>query len=1414
MRLQDVRTRSDMQAWIRGVLVERVAGNDLAEFRRNLTLLSFNRVTPGKGTCTESASLFLTMRRVRTVSGNMEALGNRFGKLYPNIWQTASIPAGAGMNDTAEAKDSLNGANGSYWWKHSPYKEGFLREGGYLASMALSSDGEGYVHLLDYSPEGTLNTNASQGACFGIPVSSSLPVAEFWKQGYFDASFSSLAIELMIYNPNLQTMSRIAVTFIANFAGLITDTQLRSESIRLDIYSSTMRYLEACYLIFTFCYLLAFVHDSYKKFPDHFKEPWSWINFASIALSFTSLGLWYSYEPMLTDYISNGNFRDPNEFRKCFLWLEYYKWASAVATLMIYLRLLQFLAKSNPRVMLLARTLTQGAKSMLVYVFYVGVILAGSAAFAQTYFASFSSEFVSLPLAFFHCYNLFFGNTESLKSIDASAAPLKNLFYVPFMVFFYFVSVQMFNAIINYSYNLVSEDMEPQFEQERLERKRKQANGMDNRPQWVKWVWDKIQESMNQDGEKGNAPATTSAQQKPLVTDKDVALNLMEEYLDEEGKQKLETYMGRNDAKKNPDSAFKFFRFVMFAVAYIWFLSVNLSVGDNFQINSAVQSSIESFPTVMPGGDAFVFDEIATLPQAAQWMKDSFPLVIFNTTAEETTRSAVELGIYDKSAVCLKTWNCLFSAVPLDKVNQARGPGGEQAHVKEMVRITQRRAFQKDNEGRKGDKTPERLRFYGELQDGEPVSKILAETRIIAPIDPNEAPSASLENSSALSLAEPLKSFCRVIPEGDSTSYAGHGGLVCIMNADRPTFLSQLELLMTNDFFTPESSAWVIDFAMQNSNRQILSYVTITFKVLTSGEMKVDFTVDSMKLFNFNKWYENISSIVPRIFPGILYMLLTCMFIQSVRTDFRKEKLRHKMGQGATDTKKTWERFTSHIKVAWNFVRLDVFNFLEIVSICVSLFSAGLFVWWTYEDTQLDNVKDKSLADFLSYCVGLVTQARLYNRLSAVNIVMIGVRPLKFARENARFAKMNQTLWDSAVDLRWFVIMLFVTMAGFVMLAFISFGQHVTDCSTFMSTIVFCFRFVLGDFDFTELWAVDRLMSAFMFPYLILMYCVFTNIFFAIIDRHFVSIDPPPTQWFLKLKPIFGRVCRCINWDQDHVMEEDPNAVQKVGPPSRRDHVRKTQAEIRRIKRNAENAGGSTTQSKTRMLSDVAESDEKMEEVMIWGADEAKKIISEFATLSSRKRNASNEEEFVKRDVMDVVKRELKDASDQMLESGRQMRYASRVHEKVALKDQDALARYICKLEKLINKHTTDLRMVEREVKHLKGDHDKMGTETHADAHRDHHHHHHQGRGMLSSGDKDDEGSGQDDASSEKSGSSSRNEDRQPGEVQPGAGPQGPADRAESESSEHDPTAPMPIRDQVQESQLKNHLAAFMPHLH
>jgi hypothetical protein len=61
---------------------------------------------------------------------------------------------------------------------------------------------------------------------------------------------------------------------------------------------------------------------------------------------------------------------------------------------------------------------------------------------------------------------VYYISTIKFQGINDDDTPMKQIFFVPFMLAFFFINVQMFNAIINNSYNKASLDLQPMIERE------------------------------------------------------------------------------------------------------------------------------------------------------------------------------------------------------------------------------------------------------------------------------------------------------------------------------------------------------------------------------------------------------------------------------------------------------------------------------------------------------------------------------------------------------------------------------------------------------------------------------------------------------------------------------------------------------------------------------------------------------------------------------------------------------------------------------------------------------------------------------------------------------------------------------------------------------------------------------------
>lgn len=1318
----DIKTVDDIQAWLQQVLLTKILGQGPSTLRRNLTLLSYNRVTPSMGVCSDSATLSVTLRKAAVTTDGQRTTTRRFSQLYPRTKVVESIEAGAPEDPVGEDERDIIGHPTPVKWRYSR-GAGFLNAGGYWATVALNDADGGWIHLRD--PDAPLSYNDSQSAC-GIRSSGALKLSVdddliTWGN-FFDEYFASLAVAFVLYNANLQTLSRVSVTFSSNYAGQIVKSQVNSEVISMDLYAPRLRYIDMIYFLCTIFYLADCLMSFRKNFPRSLGDAGNWINLISILMSITSLVLWYNYEPMMTKAMTGSTFLDNDEaIKHRYDMLKYWRRAAGIAGLTIYLRLLYYLGMVYPRVDLLMRTLKAGAGKIMTYLSYILVIFWGFVAFAQMYFVTFSPEFSDATSTAFSLLLAFFGDSSKLATVDANAARLKSVFYVPFMLFFYFISQNMFNAIVNYAYNRVSEEMEPQFEHEKRARKRRaaqlKASGHKTFPQVLR---DRFAAVFGERMLPAFLQGTTSAAQgsSPEGAEKaekgGAPAPQHIENEDPEIKAMVENYLAADKNSKSQDGAMNACLFFVFAGCYVWFLFANLSVGDNHQVYTAMSNVVtgldianyywdEAAQKWLPDGTFIKFNDIDTVLQLGDWLQYALPEIIFQTVPSTTKARSVAAGLYDKSAICIKGWNCLL------QMAQDLVDGGDNFTFTDgpkLLRMTQRRARTKPNTGRTADDTPDNYAFSGGIDNSRtkmPMAQAMAPLRSAKQIDPYSPPDGMYEDTTDIQLSDKLQTVCSVAPPGDHRAFRDYGGIVCYLDADYDKFQYQLEIILTNGFLSPATSTLVIDFAMQNSNKELLSYVLISFVVQPSGRLDKELKVLPVKLFNFPDWVNKIPAILTRLLPGVFYMLLTLRFLKQLKDDFSKEFLRRKLkSQAESGSAMSADRLGLLFHTLLHFFQNDVFNILEVVSVFISIFSMALFFIWLVQDSRLTETTAGQFSDFLYSLDDLTRGAGLYNRLSAFNVLLIAVRPVKFVRENPRMAKLLQTLGEATQDIFVFVVMIFVTIAGFVMFSYVCFGPDLEATSTPINALIFCFKYVHGEFSLPDLLDVDPIMGAVMFLYLIIVVCVFANIFFAIIDRHFVTADPPPIQWRLKLKPIFGRMCRCIEWDVDYVMEQDPNAEKKQGPPSRRFKVKQFQEKIQDIMSNLNAAAGSKGQGRSKDISEVCDIDDRLDTAVVWARDEAQRLANKLVDLSAKKQSDQNDDHFVKMEVMGkFVQEETRVTKAEMEEAERQMRYATQVYESTCMSDQETLAKYIIMLERKIRKHMVEMENLQVEVEHL-----------------------------------------------------------------------------------------------------------------
>jgi len=271
------------------------------------------------------------------------------------------------------------------------------------------------------------------------------------------------------------------------------------------------------------------------------------------------------------------------------------------------------------------------------------------------------------------------------------------------------------------------------------------------------------------------------------------------------------------------------------------------------------------------------------------------------------------------------------------------------------------------------------------------------------------------------------------------------------------------------------------------------------------------------------------------------------------------------------------------------------------------------------------------------------------------------------------------------------------------------FGVYIEEYTSFTGAAVRCFQFLVGQYDFWELWAVNAWAAFFfVFMFLFLFKFFFLNVFFAIIDRYFVSGEPPPFNWKRALKPAFGRLVRWVEWDDDYTLKSNDN-VEKERPLSRADRVKKLHTDILNIRDDDfVGPGQSGRLKKCKALGDACDVDERMNEVLAWSREEAKVFVEHWRKHGVGKAEFRNDDLYLKNKVKVEIKKELEAETRLMEKDERIQRYAILVNEAMERRDQETLSKYILRLEDKITKKMIEKHALLIDVYHLRAESEKM----------------------------------------------------------------------------------------------------------
>lgn len=308
---------------------------------------------------------------------------------------------------------------------------------------------------------------------------------------------------------------------------------------------------------------------------------------------------------------------------------------------------------------------------------------------------------------------------------------------------------------------------------------------------------------------------------------------------------------------------------------------------------------------------------------------------------------------------------------------------------------------------------------------------------------------------------------------GMLTHYSG-AGYVQDLTSRLNTSTDIINYLFNNLWIQRGTRVVFIDFTVYNANINLFCVVRLVVEFPATGGAIPSYTFRTVKLIRYVTVME--------------YFILACEFIFVLFIVYY-------MVEEAIEIKK---HKLSYLKSMW--------NILDIVVIIIAILCIVFDIYRTIVvDSKLKELLDnpEKYADFenLSYW-----QTRFDNAI-AIAVFFAWIKIFKYISFNKTMTQLSSTLGKCAKDLAGFAVMFFIIFLAFTQLGYLLFGTQVKDFSDFQNSFFTLFRIILGDFDFHQLEAANRILGPLYFMlFVFFVFFVLINMFLAIINDTYSEV--------------------------------------------------------------------------------------------------------------------------------------------------------------------------------------------------------------------------------------------------------------------------------------------------------------------
>lgn len=394
-------------------------------------------------------------------------------------------------------------------------------------------------------------------------------------------------------------------------------------------------------------------------------------------------------------------------------------------------------------------------------------------------------------------------------------------------------------------------------------------------------------------------------------------------------------------------------------------------------------------------------------------------------------------------------------------------------------------------------------------------------------------------------------------------SYNGKGGYTIGMGMTWDEAKRMFDLMYKDRTYAAQTSSIVFDFATYNGNVDLVTHSRLLFSLEPTGVVQKDvkvttFPVTWLRLSDIFPGAEDVcvqrsaSSISSRLCRPSLddtrtrttwYMFIYLLVQVGFMINFVKEMYLQYLI--------SWERGSGE-KALIDFFIEDYWHVVDVISLSIAYYTLYLFFCFLYYPLPTDRVADPAYQPDLSTLYplsfsGSFTQdhrfikrwnllpededafillsdiaklAELWENIvlqSALNSFLLMLRVMKYLPSMTQLKVLLRTIHHSIPQIIVFGVVLSMLLIGFVIMFHVEYGIEARGFKSVDKSVITLFRWLVGDFEVTSLFATNPTFTTFMVPvFMAIFYFVLANLFLAIFVR----------QWRKELEgaPIYVRL--------------------------------------------------------------------------------------------------------------------------------------------------------------------------------------------------------------------------------------------------------------------------------------------------